>query len=116
MDRWSDRHKLCCVYGSALNEEVIQYLVIFDEDTKVYNSLSHRNGDVPSVWTEVLDGRVGTLRDLNRSPSEVYTSTWTLCGFSFIITMLQINNGVKTICVQRITCSNVGIHSLFSSL
>lgn len=48
-----------------LNEEMLQYLVILDEDTEVCYSLSYRNGDVSSVWTEVFNGRVWTFRDLN---------------------------------------------------
>lgn len=48
-----------------LHEELLQYLVILDEDTEVCYSLSYRNGDVPSVWTEVFNGRVRTSRDLS---------------------------------------------------
>lgn len=53
------------LFQLVLNE-FVQYLVVLDEDTEVCYSLSYRNGDVPSVWTEVLNGRVRTFRDLNR--------------------------------------------------
>ena len=80
----AELHKLIHIYDHmshtwisfncfALNEEFVQYLVILDEDTEVHHRLAHRNGDVPSVWTEVLNGRIRTFRDLNRrSHSDVY--------------------------------------------
>lgn len=45
----------------------IQYifnLVILDENVEVHHSLSNRNGDVASLWTQILNGRVWTIRDL----------------------------------------------------
>ncbi len=82
------------IYGLALNEESVQYLVILDEDTEVHYSLSYRNSDVPSVWTEVLNGRVGTSRNLNRrSHSDVYTLA---CLYTlWIFNMLHINATYK---------------------
>lgn len=84
----------------APNEGVVQYLVIPDDDTEVHYSLSYRNSDVSSVWTEVLNGRVRSIRDLNRkSHSDVFTLTCVLIPFYGII------------CNQEITDSNLGLYS-----
>lgn len=81
------------IYGPT--SKLVQYLVILDEDTKIYNRLSHRNGDVPSVWTEVLNGRVGTFRDLNRrSYSDVYQ-----------------HYRLKDICYHAVICCHYGLNS-----
>ena len=40
------------------------YLVILDEDAEDHHSPSRWDGDVPLVWTEVLQGRVRASRDL----------------------------------------------------
>lgn len=57
---------LTCGWFKLYSEEPVQYLVILDKDTELHHSLSYRDGDVPSVWTEILNGRVGTLRNLDR--------------------------------------------------
>lgn len=56
----------------CLNEEFAHYLIIQDEDTEVHHSLSYRNGDVTSLWTEVLNGRVGTFRYLNNEVTMMF--------------------------------------------
>lgn len=42
----------------------VQHLIILNDDPEVHNSLSYRDGDVPSIWTEILNSRVGTIRNL----------------------------------------------------
>lgn len=58
--------------------KLLQYLVVQDEDTEVCYSLSYRNGDVPSVWTEVLNGRVRTPRDLSGTCLYNFTSLYSI--------------------------------------
>lgn len=55
----------------------------------MHYSLSNRNGDVPSVWTEILNGRVRTSRNLKRrSYGNVYNP-----ACPFIANILHINKG-----------------------
>lgn len=51
---------------------LFQCLVILDDNAEVSNSLSDRNGNVPSVWTKVFAGRVGISKNLKRNITEVF--------------------------------------------
>lgn len=51
------------------NEKPVQYLIIQDDDSELHHSLSFRDGDVSSVWTEILNDLVDKnplFKNLNR--------------------------------------------------
>lgn len=39
----------------------VKYLIILDENTEMHHSLSHRDGDGASVWTDILNSRIGSI-------------------------------------------------------
>ena len=56
------------------------YLVVLDEDAEDHHGSPRGDGDVAPVWAEVLDGRVGTSRDLPAHQTQTTTRLSPGCG------------------------------------